>query len=358
MLGVLSSPSAALAGQRWDALASTVFAHIAQDAELPNAAFPQALAQDANGYLWIGTDNGLARWDGYHFRIYKPNSDDPGSLPDSVIDTLHTDARGTLWIGTDSHGVVRYDPLHDRFIGRATDVARRTGNSVFSIEDDGRGGILAGTDGGLEEIGGEAEPHLSVRPEPTFAREWPDNDVRALLRDRSRTLWVGTTHGLFRRPDGAGHFLPVTFSTVSAAKVDVRKLLEDEDGRLWIGTQTSGPFAIEPQARTALPIRELMAGTAPLGAEYRPGRAASRDHLDRDRRCRNRRGRHPLEAASPNHPRSERPDESAGQYGSGYAARPRRADVGRDQPQRQLLRRTPDGDRDDLRAVAGIWTIE
>ena len=66
---------------RWDALADTVFEYLARDNDLPNSTAPTALAEDGEGFLWVGTQNGLARWDGYHFRSYKADPTIPGSLP-------------------------------------------------------------------------------------------------------------------------------------------------------------------------------------------------------------------------------------------------------------------------------------
>jgi hypothetical protein len=64
-------PDPPVATARWSALADVVFEHLARDNELPNSTAPTALAEDGEGFLWVGTQNGLARWDGYHFRSYK-----------------------------------------------------------------------------------------------------------------------------------------------------------------------------------------------------------------------------------------------------------------------------------------------
>src|SRR5579862_8310077 len=101
---------------RWSALADVVFEHLARDNELPNSTAPTSLAEDGEGFLWIGTQNGLARWDGYHSRSYKADPSIPGSLPDNVVKQLHTDSLGRLWIATNSGGLARYDRDRDRFV--------------------------------------------------------------------------------------------------------------------------------------------------------------------------------------------------------------------------------------------------
>jgi diguanylate cyclase (GGDEF)-like protein len=270
-LGLFGIPPAVLATQRWDGVAATIFAHVAQDAELPNSAFPQALAQDRDGFIWVATENGLARWDGYRFRIYKPNPDDSGSLPDNVINALHTDIHGTLWIGTDSRGLARYDPVRDRFVRAGSSAGTRTASAVFSIADDGWGGVVVGTDRGLEDVDdGDAALAGRVSRRPSFARALPGRDVHALLRDRSGTLWIGTTRGLLRWPTAATRVFPVAFAGVSTTAVDVRKLFEDQDGRIWIGTQTNGSFTIEPHRSAPRPIAAGALGTKSITALVEP----------------------------------------------------------------------------------------
>ena len=111
-----AAASAAHSAERWAGLADTVFQHLAHDNELPNAAIATSATQDGDGFLWIGSQNGLARWDGYHFRIYRAAPGKAGALPDNFIQALLTDTRGVLWIGTSSGGLARYDRDHDRFV--------------------------------------------------------------------------------------------------------------------------------------------------------------------------------------------------------------------------------------------------
>ena len=69
-----------------------------------------AIAQDQAGFLWFGTPDGLNRYDGYTFTIYKANPEDPNSLSDDWITALQPEGDGSLWIGTNQGGLHRYDP--------------------------------------------------------------------------------------------------------------------------------------------------------------------------------------------------------------------------------------------------------
>ena len=67
--------------------------------------------QDSQGYLWFGTQDGLNRYDGYHFTIFRPDPDDPSSLNDRIINSIVEDTSGNLWVGTTLGGLNRYDRL-------------------------------------------------------------------------------------------------------------------------------------------------------------------------------------------------------------------------------------------------------
>jgi ligand-binding sensor domain-containing protein len=191
--------------ERWTGLADTVFQNLVRDNEMPNSATAQALTQDAAGFVWVGTQNGLARWDGYRFRTYQSDPASPGTLPDNYIFTLHTDSRGRLWIGTGSGGLARYDPEHDRFVRYPTGPNGLSHVSIRNIADDGAGGIWVATEGGLDQISPQTGTITHFRHDERDPGSLPDNHIMAVRRSRNGTLWVGTDHGVVRhRAKGHG----------------------------------------------------------------------------------------------------------------------------------------------------------
>lgn len=90
---------------------------------LPQATV-RAIAQDATGFLWLGTQDGLARFDGYGFQVYRHERDDPWSLAESHVTALVADTDGSLWVGTLTGGLSHYDPDLDRFRTHRADRAR------------------------------------------------------------------------------------------------------------------------------------------------------------------------------------------------------------------------------------------
>ena len=89
------------------------FTHLSTEQGLSQSRVDHML-QDRRGFIWIGTYNGLNRYDGYRFKTYKPDPNDPNSLGGLFVSALFEDRSGILWIGTDQ-GLNRFDPATERF---------------------------------------------------------------------------------------------------------------------------------------------------------------------------------------------------------------------------------------------------
>ena len=275
--GVIAQVHAADAG-RWTALADTVFEYLARDNDLPNSTAPTALAEDGEGFLWVGTQNGLARWDGYHFHSYKADPSIPGALPDNLVRKLHTDTRGRLWIATNSGGLARYDRERDRFVTYSSGPNSLSSDSLHDIVDDGAGGVWAATDNGLDHLRADTDEVEHFRHDTDAPDTLPDNRVRALFRDREGGLWVGTQAGLVRREPGTRRFVPIPLGQADGKVAVAWTFYQDSTGRVWIGTIRQGVFVADLEesatpgateiriSRAMLPMEGIRAIT-----EVRPG---------------------------------------------------------------------------------------
>ena len=246
--------------ERWAKLADPVFQHYTPDNGLPNLSVT-ALAQDGDGFIWVGTQDGVARWDGYRFRSYKPDRKDPAALPDNSIVRLHADPRGRLWIGTSAGGLARYDRNRDGFVTYAATPGGLSNPNVTAIADDGRGGLWVGTNGGLDHLDPETGTIRSLRHEASTPGSLPAGQVLAVLSDRAGRLWVGTDSGLARRDPDTDAFVPVS---PDRAGLIIQALFEDDHGRIWIGTQNAGAYVVDPADYTLRPIDKTgIDGAAP-----------------------------------------------------------------------------------------------
>ncbi len=235
-----------------------------------------ALAQDRQGFLWLGGQAGLMRWDGYKLKTFLSDVADSGTLPDSYVLALRTDSQGRLWVGTSAGGIARYDEVHERFElpVPATAFSRK---SVFGIAEDVDGSLLVGTGGGLDRL--DPSRH-TVRRHADWAAALglPTTGVHAVLVDRHGALWAGTDRGVYRR--GAnGLFVNVPLGRLEAGQAMVSCMLEDSDGRIWVGTRAHGAFTVDPDSPQARPLHERLpeppAGLATIlvhtMVEARPG---------------------------------------------------------------------------------------
>lgn len=233
----VTGPATAGTGPRWTALADTLFTHHTD----PEAGSGTAIVQDRQGFIWLGTQSGLVRWDGYRFRRYAADAQTPGSLPDSFILALHIDERGQLWIGTSAGGLARYDAARDNFVVIAGPAGVKS-TAVLSIAGDGYGGLWVGTESGLDHLDALHPTQLTAL---TAAEGLPDGGVQAVLTDHEGTLWAGTRHGLWRRPSATSAFSAMPLASSQELEPAVTKLLQDSRGRVWVGTHAHGAFLIE-----------------------------------------------------------------------------------------------------------------
>jgi signal transduction histidine kinase/ligand-binding sensor domain-containing protein/DNA-binding response OmpR family regulator len=187
----------------------------------------QAIARTPDGYLWVGTQEGLARFDGVRFTVFDTGNE-PG-IPDKYITVLFVDRAGRLWIGTRS-GVAVLENGRFTAFNKIAGLARAY---VRAITEGGAGRLWVGTENGLFEVGG-ADAHSF-----DTSSGLRDSRIRTLHEDHAGVLWVGTGVGL-QRFDG-NHFDAVLLGTGSA-EVPVTAIHEDTDGTLWMGTGTGALY--------------------------------------------------------------------------------------------------------------------
>lgn len=232
-------------------MGATIFKHT------PTPIMSGGAAQDHSGFLWIGTQSGLLRWDGYTYRHYTADSSRPRAIPDNFIRRVHVDRRGTLWVGTSSGGMARYDALSDDFTVFGTGPAALSDVHVSAFADDDAGGVWIGTASGLDHI--TADGKLSRASDsilPPSPHGSPARAIEVLLRDRNGGMWIGTRQGLLLRAAGGAGAVPVNIDSAGEKQPTITVLIEDSAGRMWIGTRNMGAFVIQPGSNQAVAVRE------------------------------------------------------------------------------------------------------
>jgi ligand-binding sensor domain-containing protein len=196
-----------------------------------------AVVQDKAGFMWLGTEDGLDRYDGFTFQVFRPISDDTQSLPDAWIDSLHVDPTGQLWVAT-RNGLARYDDKTESFT-RFLNHGRRP-LVVYAIADAEPGAFWLNTNEGLEHL----DTHTS---EARMVLAWNPGIYSALLRDSTGIVWVGMEHGLTAIDAHSGRLTP--FHNPSLDRMSITALHETATGTLWIGTSTGEVFSLSPDRK-------------------------------------------------------------------------------------------------------------
>jgi len=267
------------------------------------------ITQDKKGFMWFGTQDGLNKYDGYDFNIYRNDPSDSASLSDSHIRYIYTDKSGVLWVCTYSRGLNKFDRetgtfiryLHnpadpasighdevsviyedrgktlwvgtwgggldrlDRETGRFTHYRHIPGNPgslncdfIKAIFEDSQGRLWIGTSGGglnkLDRSSGNKAVFSNYSHDPGKPSSLNNNDVTCINETSKGVLWIGTEGGGISRFDpGKRVFVPYTYQPGNPAGLShnfVTFIHEDKEGRLWIGTYGGGLNIFDPQEET------------------------------------------------------------------------------------------------------------
>lgn len=155
-----------------------------------------AMLQDKNGFLWFATEDGLNRFDGYEFKVYRNNPADSLSLSDNNIWTLFEGADGDLWIGTKSGGLSRYNYNSDSFSNWIIDSSYRE-NGITSIFEDVDRNLWIGTyRNGLYLFDYRNGDFRNWNFDPDNTRSLSNNYITKIIQDYKGNLWISTYNGL------------------------------------------------------------------------------------------------------------------------------------------------------------------
>lgn len=157
------------------------------------------IAQDDQGFIWFGTQDGLNRYDGYRFKVFKHDPDHQNSLSGVYIYSLFKDRSGTIWVGSDQF-LDRFDPMTESFTRYRVDEDSRhpTAVNFEHIDQDNAGKIWLSTRNGLYGLDPVTRRVVHYRHDPSDSSSLSDNDVKMAGEDRQGNFWVATSSGLDR----------------------------------------------------------------------------------------------------------------------------------------------------------------
>ena len=242
--------------------------HFQQVKGLPTGLVFSHVARDSSGFVWIGTVNGLCRYDGYTVKEYRNVELDPYSLPSKIITSLHCDTRNRLWVGTSTGKISVYDHSCDRFLNLRQiqyDTSKVNRGYFGRFLEDCDGNIWCTMEDGIIRIGLPVRfaPHeidsiastVSLTLIPTGTST---GAARSLIARNRASLIAGTDSGLVAIDRATLAVSRPRYSDHLARRLDslvINCLALEPDGTVWVGTKTEGLYRFDWDRGTARSFR-------------------------------------------------------------------------------------------------------
>jgi diguanylate cyclase (GGDEF)-like protein len=207
----------------------------------------RALAEAADGMVWVGTDNGLGRYDPRNesWRVYRKSDASSSTLPDDRVQTLLIDSQGRLWVGL-VQGLAWFDAATESFSSYRRDLAEARSlpdDNIVSLYEDRGGSLWIGTKfGGLAKWNPRTWSFGHVRA--SSDEGFTDHNIMSFTEDKLGRLWIGTFGGginlLDRTTAQVTALRHVDGQRGSLSDDRVMAMLEAGDGNIWVGTMGGG----------------------------------------------------------------------------------------------------------------------
>jgi len=225
--------------------------------------------QDSQGFIWLGTEDGLVRYDGHDLVRYAYSRNAPSGLPGNFIYQTAEDPRHDLWIAMKDSGVARWQRTSDTFKTYrhvAGDASSLASDGVRSLVVDGRGRVWIGTsNAGVDVLETASGALRHLRHTANESASLADDRVLTLTVDRAGDVWVGTENGLDRWNEanhGFVHYRHDPSDPLTLSGNQISRILEGADGTLWIGTFDGGLDHMDRSGRLIRAFRHDSANAA------------------------------------------------------------------------------------------------
>ena len=198
------------------------------------------IVQDSDGFIWISTGKGISRFDGYEFKNYLPDKNDPNSIGNGPAIDIFIDSRERMWISVISEGLYLYEKHEDHFIAYKHDPEREdslSSDNPYSIAEDNDGNIWIATfDKGLNLLDEENGSFTHIKHDPDNMNSLSSDQIFAIVVDSFNVLWISTVDGglCLYDIDENSFYNPIKKINQSVA------ITETANGDMWIPTIGSG----------------------------------------------------------------------------------------------------------------------
>ncbi len=231
------------------------FSHLKKEQGLSHSTV-RSILKDRQGFMWFGTQDGLNKYDGNKFTVYRNNPHDPKSLRSNDINLVYEDKAGRLWIGSFGGALSLYDRKTDSFVHFVDEPANNhalSNRDITALCEDRNGQLWVGTYWNLNRLDPKTGKVTRFVANPNDATALSESAVLSIFEDRRGNIWVGTTNGLnlFNRKTGKfTRFLHRNNDPASIGQNRIKALQEDDRGNLLIGLENNGIDRFNPETGT------------------------------------------------------------------------------------------------------------
>lgn len=223
------------------------FSHISSSQGLSNSTI-ESILQDSRGFIWVGTRDGLNRYDGANMLVFRNNRQDSNSLSDDFITSMYEDEQQSIWIGT-RNGLNIFNPLSNRFTRLANMPGATTLQDapIATLYGNKKGHIwVSTTEGHLYTYHQGKLRQVKWKVDGKVQTLVTDLHAQVFFEDQRGILWAGTTHGLYRYHQAIQAFESWDAQPLAGQKLSIRAIAEDKLGNLLLGTAYDGLISYHP----------------------------------------------------------------------------------------------------------------
>ncbi len=209
-----------------------------------------AITQDSKGFMWFATHDGLNRYDGYNFAVFKNDKNDINSISGNIIYSICQTKDSTLWIGTNGDGLNKFDNNSETFTRYQCDETNANSisqNVIRCIYEDSDGDFWIGTDNsGLNKMDRENGTFIHYKNNSDDENSLVDNKILDICMDKDGKLWIATAGGISIFDKDINKFTTISLCENPG---EVTDLFEDSDGTMWIATNLTGFYQFNNKSK-------------------------------------------------------------------------------------------------------------
>lgn len=196
-----------------------------------------SIYRDSYGFLWLGTEDGLNRYDGKTYKVYRYDANNELGLKANHITTLCEDNKGRIWIGTTGGGLSYYDRRLDKvFAYEKSPDERWVSTAITSLMQDHKGNIWASSYGNITVVNTE---NINALPDPSYEKVvtfFNEKFTRFIYKDKDDQMWISSIGTVYKISKDFQEIVEFTVPSHSSSTVEINSITEDDNKRIWAGS--------------------------------------------------------------------------------------------------------------------------